>query len=90
MKYEAVTAWWFRHLLQIKLDHQISDDSLMEGPGLLSSGDDLFWGKKEAINSSISKLHAGGEEDTNLSMSPVCRAATSNVQHAGNATNLEI
>ena len=68
---EAFTGWLFKHLLQIQLNHQISDDSFMKGPGLLSSWDDLFWGKKEAISSSVSELHTGGEEDSNLSMSPV-------------------
>ena len=60
----------------------------MEGPDLLSSGDDLSGGEEEAIGPRVPELHAVTVGDAQLSQSPVQRAATCNVQKAGNTANL--
>ena len=75
----------------------------MEGPGLLSCGDDLVSWQQEAekllenlppcalllpMESCVPELHAGGEANAHLPMGPVSGASTSNVQHAGDTANL--
>ena len=80
----------------ILLFHQSGDKFLddfpghgeMEGPDLLSSGDDLFRREEEAVSAGVSELHPIAVGDTQLSQSPVQRAPTGNIEHAGNTANL--
>ena len=73
---------------RLRPDHQLPDDGGVEGPGLLSCWDDLLSRQEEAVGAGVPELHAGGEEDAGLAMGPVSGAPASNVEHAGNATNL--
>merc|ERR1711936_656068 len=60
----------------------------LESPGLLGSWNDLLSRKYEPVQSGVPQLHAGGKANPCLSMCPVSRTTTSNVQHAGDTPSL--
>merc|ERR1712203_825438 len=78
-----------RHEDMLGRCNKLSDDRNVESPGLLRGWNDLISREKEPVEPGVSQLHAGGEVDA-IAVSPVCRAATCDVQHAGDAAGLVV